>query len=48
MEQITNTNRNTTSLGNVYSAVISNSYIGPRPFLRWDINQDGIVDIYTT
>ena len=67
IEQITYTNRNTTSLGNVYtvrfglansintqqkvavyldSAAISNSYIGPRPFPRWDINQDGIVDIY--
>jgi len=28
------------------SAVISTTYNGPRPFPRWDINQDGIVDMY--
>jgi len=28
------------------SAIISTTYNGPRPFPRWDINQDGIVDMY--
>jgi hypothetical protein len=67
MEQISYTNINTTSLGNVAiirfglansintqqkvtvyldSAIISTTYNGPRPFPRWDINQDGIVDMY--
>jgi len=25
---------------------MSTTYNGPRPFPRWDINQDGIVDMY--
>ncbi|MEM3701024.1 MAG: M14 family zinc carboxypeptidase [Candidatus Bathyarchaeia archaeon] len=28
------------------SVVISTGYIGSRPFPRWDINQDGYVDVY--